>query len=203
MPSGSGRPRDQAQAADDEHLGLKTPLFAHESFGAYQVVDDGFDHETHGKVAKSPDSRRSLSDYDGEGIDIDDPTLERFPSDRSSVLDTLRKIQSGHDENRVHAEDFQSSRRTSVDTSDGSMGSLSPTSTRKRESRLSQSSAGHTKSAVSLGAIAEEPKTPVSAGGTAQSTISTAKQGSRALYEGTGTPPTDEDEALMMRQGRG
>ncbi|POR34082.1 Uncharacterized protein TPAR_05685 [Tolypocladium paradoxum] len=201
MPSGSGRQRDHGDAADDLESGLKTPLFAHESFGAYEVVDDGFDHETYDKAAKSPDSRPSLSDYGAGDVDIDDPTLERFPSDRSSVLDTLRKIQSGHDENRVHSEDFQSSRRTSVDSSDGSMGSLSPTSTRRRENRLSHSSFGHTRSAVSLGSIAEEPKTPASEGGTAQWAISAAKRRSRAKYEDARTPPTDEDEALMMRHG--
>lgn len=89
-----------------------------------------------------------------------------------------------------------------MDSSDGSMGSLSPTSTR-RENRLSYSSFGHTRSAVSLGSIAEEPKTPGSAGGTAQSAISAAKPRSRAKHEDARTPPTDEDEALMMRHGKG
>ena len=199
MPSGSGRRREQGPTADDYKLELKTPLFAHESFGAYEVVDDGFDHETHEKAAKSPDSRLSMSDYGAEDIDMDDPTLERFPSDRLSVIGTLRKIQAGHDENRVHPEDLQSSRRTSVDTSDGSMGSLSPTSTRKREHRLSQSSVGHTKSAVSLGAIAEEPKTPGAGGDAVQSVHYAVKQSSRAKHEDR-SPPTDEDEALMMRR---
>ncbi|PNY26616.1 Uncharacterized protein TCAP_03463 [Tolypocladium capitatum] len=202
MPSGSGRRRDGGHVAHDEESSLKTPLFAHESFGAYEVVDHGFDHEAHDRATRSSDSRVSFSEIGAEDVDICDPTLERFPSDRPSVLDTLRRIQSGHDENRVHSEDLQSSRRTSVDSSDGSMGSLSPISTRRRENRSSHGSFGPTRSAVSLGSIAEEPKTPASEVGTAQSAISAAKQRSRAKCEDDRTPPTDDDEALMMRHGR-
>lgn len=109
--------------AGDDGADLKTPLFAHECFGAYEFVDDGLDHhEVSDKVPKSMDHGLSLSDYETDRIDPGDPTLERFPSDKSSVMDTLRKIQSCTDEHRLHLEDLsidpRASRRTSVDSSD-------------------------------------------------------------------------------------
>jgi len=189
--------------AGDDGADLKTPLFAHECFGAYEFVDDGLDHhEVSDKVPKSMDHGLSLSDYETDRIDPGDPTLERFPSDKSSVMDTLRKIQSCTDEHRLHLEDLsidpRASRRTSVDSSDetASMGSLSPTSTRRRENRLSHSSFGHTKSALSLGSIAEEPKTGENGSSKSQHV---QKAMGLAVYDQAVTPPTDDDEALTMK----
>jgi ATP-dependent RNA helicase MRH4 len=141
-----------------------SPLFAHESLGGYAFVDDCFDHDP----APASDNRRiSVSIKDSflmSNPDIDDPTLEKFPSDRTSIFDALRKVQTTLDDDVIQADgpfaaSYDSSRRTSVDSGDDSLlsvGSLSPTSTRRRESRHSHSSVGRNRSAVSLGSIAEE-----------------------------------------------
>jgi ATP-dependent RNA helicase MRH4 len=148
---------------------LKTPLFAHESFGAYDfaTADDGLDPDYEDEPMIRPDSSWSAPHdlYTTDEIDLHDPTLEKFPSDRGSIMDTLRRIQSSSSVDHSHFESFLQSprfapRRQSVDSNDeGSIltsGSLSPTSNRKRDSRLSHSSVGRTKSAVSLRSIAEE-----------------------------------------------
>lgn len=152
----------------DEAAVPSTPLFAHECLGAYdfEVVDDGFDHSL------SPSATRTMSissfgalapDYTSP--DVDDPTLEKFPCDKSSVMNTLRRISTSMGEGPIQLADRPSSpqfasRRDSVDTATDSLpspDSLSPTSSKKRDSRPSHSSFGRTKSAVSLGSIVEEP----------------------------------------------
>lgn len=172
---------------------IATPLFAHESLGAYEFVDDGLDHEFFGKNPKSPNSMPSDSGCSLGDVDMDDPTLEKFPSDRSSVIDTLRKIQSSTDEGRSSMEDGQhstpaTSRRTSVDSSDGNGGQLSPISMRKRDNRTSRSSFGRPISAVSLSCIDEEPKAS-----------GDVRFGTK--YEGDGST-TDEDSGLVMKAGK-
>ncbi|KAF5134359.1 hypothetical protein E5D57_004993 [Metarhizium anisopliae] len=55
---------DNDMAVEEE---IATPLFAHESFGAYEFVDDGLDHDYFGKNPKSPnsmqDNRASRSSF--------------------------------------------------------------------------------------------------------------------------------------------
>lgn len=160
--------------ADDNDRGITpenipaTPLFAHESLGAYdfEVVDDGFDHSLSPSVSRdlSTSSYAALEPHLAT-TDVEDPTIEQFPCDKSSVMSTLRKLSTSMGEAPVGLEDGTVSpglvsRRASVDSNADSLpspGSLSPTSARKRDSRLSHSSTGRTKSAVSLGSIVEEP----------------------------------------------
>lgn len=119
-------------------------------------------------------------------------------------MDALRKLQSCTDDSRPYIEDAgaaspRASPRASVDSSDGGSSALSqsPASVRRRENRSSLSSFGHTRSAVSLGSIAEEPKAGDAddAGAAAESG---AKQRGRARWAEATTPPTDE-EPLMMK----
>ncbi|KAL7798414.1 P-loop containing nucleoside triphosphate hydrolase protein [Trichoderma ceciliae] len=145
---------------------LKTPLFAHECFGAYEFVDDALDHDALDDTKLRRDSKPKLDEYAIGDVDINDPTIEQFPSDKSEIFSTLRKIQSSLTEDQVSLDDSQASprldgRRTSVDSDDSllSAGSLSPVTARRRENRMSTSS-GRNRSLVSLGSIAEEPKTP-------------------------------------------
>ncbi|KAL6698742.1 P-loop containing nucleoside triphosphate hydrolase protein [Trichoderma pleuroticola] len=157
--SGSG-----GESEIDEEL--KTPLFAHECFGAYAFVDDALDHDALDDSKLRQDSKPKLTEYDIDDVDMNDPTIEQFPSDKSSIFNTLRKIQSSLSEDQAVIDDQQPSprldaRRSSVDSDDSllSAGSLSPVTARKRENRMSTSS-GRNRSLVSLGSIAEEPKTP-------------------------------------------
>jgi ATP-dependent RNA helicase MRH4 len=183
---------------------LKTPLFAHESFGAYEFVDDGFDHVP---VENSNQRRfsKSLKDcFMSNDLDLDDPTLEKFPSDRGSIFEALRKIQTTLDDDAVQADvvnsvPYDSSGRTSMDSADDltlSPCSVSPTSTRRRDSRHSHSSVGRTKSAVSLGSIAEEdnPK-----GGTGRISI---KQPQSTYRTATGPENEEDDQFLTISSAK-
>lgn len=151
---------------------LKTPLFAHESFGAYEFVDDGFQHDSVGASEQRRFSKSLRDSFLSSDPDLADPTLEKFPSDRSSIFDALRKIQTTMDDDVIQADgpfatSYASSSRTSLDSVDDyllSPESLSPTSTRRRDSRQSHSSVGRNKSAVSLGSIAEEDQHKGAAG---------------------------------------
>ncbi|KID91048.1 hypothetical protein MGU_02002 [Metarhizium guizhouense ARSEF 977] len=187
---------DNDMAVEEE---IATPLFAHESFGAYEFVDDGLDHDYFGKNPKSPNSMVSDSGCSLGDVDIDDPTLEKFPSDRPSVIDTLRKIQSSTDEGRSSFEDGQhstpaTSRRTSLDSLDGNGGQLSPASMRKQDNRASRSSFGRPRSAVSLECIDEEPKASGDVSPGTKHDPETQASGT----QGDGST-TDEDSGLVMK----
>lgn len=114
-------------------------------------------------------------------------------------MDTLRKIQSSSSEH-APGEPRSDSRRASVESTEDSAlstGSLSPTSQvvfRKRDSRPSHSSFGKTKSAVSLGSIAEEPKMASERGPKENSSASKPRG---AVFEGPDSPPSDEDGVMM------
>ncbi|KAL6891433.1 P-loop containing nucleoside triphosphate hydrolase protein [Trichoderma longibrachiatum] len=148
---------------DDE---LKTPLFAHECFGAYNFVDDALDHEALDDDKLRRESKPRFDEYNIDEVDINDPTIEAFPCEKTAIFSTLRKIQSSLAEDQAIADDTQASprldaRRISVDSDDSllSAGSLSPVTSRRRENRMSTGS-NRNRSLVSLGSIAEEPKTP-------------------------------------------
>ncbi|KEY74164.1 hypothetical protein S7711_00324 [Stachybotrys chartarum IBT 7711] len=140
---------------------LQTPLFAHESFGGYTFVDDGADHDDAPTKRHRPKAGQG---YALGSFEMDDPSIDTFASEKPSLTDSLSKMHIGWGDVVLGAEDFvypsyEVSRRASLDSADDgtvSSGSLSPTSTRRRDSRLSHSSFGRTRSAVSLGSIAEE-----------------------------------------------
>ncbi|KAH6610357.1 hypothetical protein Trco_000377 [Trichoderma cornu-damae] len=196
--SGSG-----AESEIDEDL--KTPLFAHECFGAYEFVDDALDHEALDDSKLRRDSKPRLDEYAIDDVDINDPTIEQFPSDRSSIFNTLRKIQSSLSEDRVSLDDSQSSprfdgRRASVDSDDSlpSVGSLSPATARRRENRMSTSS-GRNRSLVSLGSIAEEPKTPGPEDGSHPMATSALPKKDTGLHLAK-SPVIEQGELLMMKK---
>jgi ATP-dependent RNA helicase MRH4 len=174
----------------------RTPLFAHESFGAYDCVDDGLDHETAGLGLSATESRSrsSSKDYTLDDIDLNDPTIEKFPSDRGSVIDTLRKIQSSLSEDLVQVEPAPVSPRDVgylADDGRGSPGALNPevlTASRRRENRLSS------RSMASLGSIPEDPKAEI--GGNSADQENPAKP-RRAVFEGPDTSsPSEGDDAV-------
>lgn len=180
-------------------------MFAHECFGAYEFVDDALDHEALDDAKLRRASKPRLDEYAMEDADINDPTIEQFPCDKSEIFSTLRKIQSSLAEDQVSLDDSQHSprldgRRTSVDSDDSllSAGSLSPVTARKRENRLSTSS-GRNRSLVSLGSIAEEPKTP---GPTEPShPLSTAGYSKKdAQLNRVKSPTIEQGDHLMMRR---
>ena len=178
---------------------MRTPLFAHENFGAYECVDDGLDHETAGLGLSATEtrSRSSSKDFALDDIDINDPTIEKFPSDRGSVIDTLRKIQSSLSEDMVSVEAAPVSPRDAgflADDGRRSPGALNAevlTPSRKRENRLSS------RSMASLGSIPEDPKAEI--GGSSAHQEKSAKP-RRAVFEGPDTSsPSEGDDAVEWR----
>ncbi|RFU81782.1 hypothetical protein TARUN_438 [Trichoderma arundinaceum] len=182
---------------------LKTPLFAHECFGAYEFVDDALDHEALDDAKLRRDSKPKLDEYAIDDVDINDPTIEQFPSDKSSIFDTLRKIQSSLAEDQVSLESQPSprldGRRTSVDSDDSllSAGSLSPVTARRRENRMSTSSVRN-RSLVSLGSIAEEPKTPGPENGSYPMATSNYSKKDAGINRAK-SPAIEQGEHLMMK----
>jgi hypothetical protein len=82
---------------DDENSSNQPPLFAHEAVG---MLDD----DSYADVVE--DARRHSShvedeDIDLDNIDVNDPTLERFPSNREAIIDTVRKLETGLDEDQA------------------------------------------------------------------------------------------------------
>ncbi|KAG6134053.1 hypothetical protein E4U38_002580 [Claviceps purpurea] len=183
---------------------IDTPLFAHESFGNYEFIEHEIDHNDDmgtGQRSSSLPSNGGGSVGDiVDDVDIDDPTLEKFPSDKESVLDTLRKIQSSTEERIVSQDEGQHSAlavsmRTSIDSSEEYDFSPSPSS-RQREGRISRSSFGRPRSAASLGCIAEEPKT----GEDASSSLKDGKrdESQPASSNASGTNSTDAGGSLAV-----
>jgi ATP-dependent RNA helicase MRH4, mitochondrial len=144
-------------------------LFAHEGLGgAYEFADDRFDHHALDD-SDSGRSRSSSRNFTFEELDLNDPTIEKFPSDRGAVMNTLRKIQSSSSQDYAATDDLSKSPRAyaknlgvAIDDggrqSNGSLSPASPNSSRRRDGRASMSSFGRSKSPASLGCIDEEPK---------------------------------------------
>ncbi|KAF4984026.1 hypothetical protein FZEAL_684 [Fusarium zealandicum] len=206
-------PTQAVQAADDikdETDDIKMPLFAHECLGAYEFGDDDSDHEDVPSASNSPElhAKTRSNKSDTTDVDVNDPTLEKFPSDRGSILDALRTIQTHLGEDHTHLDDIPTSprvvsaRRTSLDSADElslSPAPLSPTTTRRRESRLSHSSFGRSRSAVSLGPIAEEPKSAAGKKPQSPHIVSLPNPNGEKVDAGVKSPPSEEDEAVVMR----
>ncbi|KAG6004247.1 hypothetical protein E4U21_001306 [Claviceps maximensis] len=200
-------PRDDVPTNGTLQEQINTPLFAHESFGNYEFVNNEVDRMDAVKTVKtsiSPPSDGGGSA--GDDVDIDDPTLEQFPSDKDSVLDTLRKIQSRTEEGQASLaglDDGQysaavTSGRTSMESSSEDSDFSPSSSSRKRENRTSRSSFGRPRSAASLSCIAEEPKSPEDA-------HSALRYGMKSDVEtvsgnGSGTEGTDDDGCLTMNK---
>src|SRR4051812_32804310 len=91
-PFGFADSYDNFSDDEDEPVSQQVPLFQHEAgdtFGDVSygggVVED-YHHES-----RTPEDK----DIDSEDIDINDPTLERFPSNREAIINTVRKLESG------------------------------------------------------------------------------------------------------------
>ncbi|KAF5641306.1 hypothetical protein F52700_3372 [Fusarium sp. NRRL 52700] len=192
--------------AKEDSEEMKMPLFAHECLGAY---DFGEEPDLAPIAVNSPDQslRAKFKHGESSDIDVNDPTLETFPSDRGSILDAIRTIQTHLGEDQTHLEDIPlsprviSSRRTSLDSNDElclSPASLSPTVTRRRESRPSHSF-GRTRSLVSLGSIEEEPKPASSKQSAGPAVVSLPNPNSKSKQVGQKSPPSEEDEAVVMK----
>ena len=131
---------------DDGYIADKSPLFAHECPGLYesdgeidQAESDGSLHVDHAR------------DFDDGPIDLNDPTLEPFPSSREDIMDAVRKLETGLEADQVsfdgapHSPVVHPSRRGSEDITGDFLlappqASLSPTQRSRKSPRGSISS---------------------------------------------------------------
>ncbi|KAK3906329.1 hypothetical protein C8A05DRAFT_11915 [Staphylotrichum tortipilum] len=170
-PPGEGRPfQVQPQGYDflddqDGYIADRSPLFAHECIGLYES-DDELDPEP--VVEEEPAPRSALSgDLANGEIDLNDPTLERFPSNREDIMDAVRKLETGlqadqaYFEGPPHSPVVMSTRRGTEDiTGDFLLAAPQPQSPNShRISRRSPQSSVGSIVPVSLQSIseAEEP----------------------------------------------
>ncbi|VUC22052.1 unnamed protein product [Clonostachys rosea] len=185
---------------------LRMPLFAHESFGAYEfLADDALDHDQVDDAPSPHRLRKESKDYSVEEVDINDPTIESFPSDRSSVMDALRKIQSSNDS---QPKSIETSSPIAIEHGDdfaltgGSLSPKSPGTSDRREGRLSHSSYGNKRSTASLTSIAEEDSKPIktSNSGSRSGKPRTTRPSFGEVFNFSQTPPSDDDKGMMMKQ---
>ncbi|PHH69893.1 hypothetical protein CDD80_6386 [Ophiocordyceps camponoti-rufipedis] len=158
MPSEDG--------SSEVDMEFETPLFAHEAFGEYK------------STAEHADTPHKGTSWPSDDADEHDPTLERFPSEWSSVLEALRKIRSGYESH--------SDRTPRQMTADGSR----PTRTRKGAESV-DASRGWRRSA-SLGPIAEEPRCWKDEGIMASSASLAPATGSRTVGNNVAARSTDD-----------
>ncbi|KAK4198164.1 hypothetical protein QBC40DRAFT_284210 [Triangularia verruculosa] len=82
----------------EDILALKSPLFPHECPSP----------PTSGDAVQPRESREEeispLEELDPDQIDLNDPTLERFPSNREGIMDTVRKLETSLNEDQASFE---------------------------------------------------------------------------------------------------
>ncbi|KAL2128008.1 hypothetical protein VTI74DRAFT_9854 [Chaetomium olivicolor] len=101
-PPGEGHPF-KVQPLGDEfgddqegYIADKSPLFAHECAGMYNPEETGevdFGEEEEEEEEAYPAA--AVEDIDYDKVDLNDPTLERFPSNREEIMDAVRKLETG------------------------------------------------------------------------------------------------------------
>lgn len=151
---------------------------------------------------------REESPLDEENIDINDPTLERFPSNRDEIIDTVRKLETGLEEDQVLIEDAppspiigsSNSRRESEVSHDTALGASVIPRTVKRldvphSPRMSVSSAQS--SALSLQSISESEE-PTSSKEDDSSTVQLSPPHKTAASNETTPREAVEDEGISL-----
>ena len=126
-------PHERPGEEDDGQDGA--PVFAYEFAGTYEVP----------VVTATSDASPVSQAVLDEELDFDpaDPTLERFPSNREEILDRVRTLETGLDEDVASFEGYPASpvvspgRKSSIGSIDatGKIFSLSPSSPRQEASR--------------------------------------------------------------------
>lgn len=106
---------------DDEVVEQAPPLFAHECIGMYDDGDDAEDKDAEERDFQYEVETHDQSEVDDDNVDLNDPTLERFPSDRDEIIDAVRKLETGLEEDQPSFEGvplspvFPTARRGSED----------------------------------------------------------------------------------------
>ncbi|EFQ28439.1 hypothetical protein CGRA01v4_07409 [Colletotrichum graminicola] len=183
------------------------PLFTHEALGSYEPSGSGDEED----APKGLDHHGTV-DYDVDNYDLNDPTLERWPSNRSGIIDAVRKVETGlnEDQTSFHGAPLSpviESRKAGLDQyyeeAVLSSGPSSPSSNKKLElPRKSHGSMVSDRSLLSLGSIAEEDKETPSAEGAGFDNDGMVRVPSPAIRPTPSTlisPASDEDEGVVMK----
>ncbi|KAH6624934.1 hypothetical protein B0J18DRAFT_429717 [Chaetomium sp. MPI-SDFR-AT-0129] len=207
------QPRDyEFHRGHDEYIADKSPLFAHERAGMYQSDEE--EEEEESPEEESPDVvPQGYSEP--QKVDFDDPTLERFPSDREEIIDAVRHLSTGlpiddvsFDAGRQSPVVNPSRRGTEVITGDFSLSPPGPKSgpSSRRSSRKSpRGSLGSHKTTSSLHSISEseeqdeedleEQTSPRPA------VVFTNPLGQKPKPRRLTLSASDEDEGVALREG--
>ncbi|KAL9945527.1 hypothetical protein D7B24_005831 [Verticillium nonalfalfae] len=86
---------------EEEDLDVQSelpPLFAHECLGGSDPVPEVVSPP----VRRSSEARSGSVDYNVDQYDLNDPTLERWPSDLNAIMDAVRRVESSRDEDQTY-----------------------------------------------------------------------------------------------------
>lgn len=153
----------------DKDIAHKSPLFSYECAGIYgsdeeAMAVDAAEEEDEEDESYDPGYAAPVQDIDPDTVDLNDPTLERFPSARDDIMDAVRKLETGLPADKssfaVHprASVFNPSRRGTEDiTGDHLLTAPQPSSpSMQRTSKKSpRGSIGSGPAAASLHSISE------------------------------------------------
>ncbi|KAI7787941.1 hypothetical protein LA080_013246 [Diaporthe eres] len=235
--------KDELDIAGFSNEPEPVPLFAHECAGLYE------DDEIPG--VPEDEQRAEIvngNTHDQAKEDFEDPTLERFPSSKTEILATVRKVETGLNANQTLHEGVPPSpvfrsrtRSTGDDQGEQQSPELSPVSSKESQhlplplAQPQESLSERSLSAASLGSIAEDDEADtataeviapiVEQAETADEAIKVAKdaEGDVALDPAKPvsrpvvtvpspsvknnndliSPVSDEDEAVVMKDGKG
>jgi len=190
------------------------PLFTHEALGPYEPSGSGDEDD----ASKGLDHHGTV-DYDVDKYDLNDPTLERWPSNRSGIIDAVRKVETGlnEDQTSFHGAPLSpviGSRKAGLDQyyeeAVLSSGPSSPSSNKRLElPRKSHGSMVSDRSLLSLRSIAEEDKETPSAEGAGfdddddddddDGMVRVPSPAIRPTPSTLTSPASDEDEGVVMK----
>lgn len=190
----------------DETNDGPAPLFAHEALGPYDLsaIDDEDE-------ALREAGHHGTVEYDVDKYDLNDPSLERWPSNRDGIIDAVRKVETGRNEDQTsfHGAPLSpviGSRKTSLDPYfDETVlsGPSSPNSAKRLElPRKSHGSMVSDRSLLSLGSIAEEDKETPNADEANRENEGLIRVPSPAVRPTPNvftSPASDEDEGVVMK----
>ncbi|ROT35709.1 hypothetical protein SODALDRAFT_320235 [Sodiomyces alkalinus F11] len=212
---------DEDEAIEEKQNGAEDetpPLLAHECLGSV-----GSSPSDVSPLGRSEQRRSHGSvDYDIDKYDLNDPTLEKWPSDRNSIIEALRKVETGLTEDPTcfvgspvspgagdprKASIVEDQGALSTSTESGSPGSGKKLDVPRKTSVVSHKSRN---SQASLAAIAEEGAKERAGGGSEGKTETPALRPPSSVVHvpSHGITPapdsakglsSDEDEAVVMQ----
>ncbi|KAK4176095.1 hypothetical protein QBC36DRAFT_330058 [Triangularia setosa] len=188
----------------EDILALKSPLFPHECPSPPAPGDAVERHENR------DEDRSPIDDIDPDHIDLNDPTLERFPSNREGIIDTVRKLETSLNEDQASFEGvppspvMNSSLEGPQDVTDYILGDSSiPTSQRGSQHlevpRPSHGSASSVPVSPSLQVISEAEEPVNEENGAATSPIVFSNPDMKPRPSSSKPQSEDDDEGVSLK----